>query len=302
MRILKSNMKSVYRKTFLVLSIGYIFIIIFSLLLYVYNRKNITLIGINLFLDGLIFIAVYISLRLVIRSRFNRISNEIRAQERVSSALIGLLHSTGGIANLKTYNQLLTSNINNPEMVEELLVQEALLIDEYSERTKSLISDISGSFKFERQRTDLNELVEQSVNFIKAKRIRDKKVHIHFDKFCKPLFSSVSPSEVKTALENILDNSFDELILSKNENKTVSISVEESQGSVAISITDNGRGIAGQEGQVDLNYFKPGKSTKINGNGLGVYTSINSIINNGGTIGIFSSSSGLETLVRFPGE
>ena len=300
MRLLESKIRLIYIKIALTLFIGFVFITIFSFLLFIYKRDSEVLIF--LLLNGLIFSAVFVILRLVIQKRFNRISNEIRSQERVSSAIIGLLHSTGGIANLKTYNQLISSNINNPQMVEDLLVQEALLINDYSEKTKALISDISGSFKFEIQRTDLNELVEQSVYFIKAKRIRDKKIHIRFDKFSKPLYSSVSPSEVKTALENILDNSFDELSASELESRILSISVGESRGNIEISITDNGGGISGLEGQVDLNYFKPGRTTKKGGNGLGVYTSINSISNNGGTIGILSSTAGLETLIRFPGE
>ena len=283
MRNLDSNIKSVYLKLVLAF-LSAVSILIVATLSYEWNVAT------YIFLLVLIFISLFISIIYVIRNHFNRVSGEMRTQERISSAIIGLLHSTNGISSLKTYNELICDNLDNTEFIRELLSLEGQVIDEYSSKTKSIVSDLSDSFKYDKQKTDVGKLIQQSVDFIKAKRIRDKKIKIELNLPEEPLYAEISPSEMKTAFENILDNSFDELSDSENANKK--------NEQIEIIICDFGEGISGYDGNVPLNYFKPGKFSKKEGNGLGMYVTINTVKNNNGTISFESSNRGLKTTIK----
>ena len=129
MRVLKSNIKSINKNIAFIMLCSFIVVQISCLLLYLLKRDDSALLLICAILPVVVFPFSYVIIRMFIHKSFSRISDEVRAQERISSALIGLLHSTGGIANLSTYNQLISSNIDNPQMVEELLLQESLLIN-----------------------------------------------------------------------------------------------------------------------------------------------------------------------------
>lgn len=226
--------------------------------------------------------------------------NVQKAKDRVSTAVIGLLHSTNGISSLLTYNSLIRINLDNKSKAEGLLDQEKLIIDEYSEKVQSIVSDLSSSFRTDKTELDLNALVRQSGEYIRLKRIRDKKIPILIKTIDDKLPALVSPSLLKTALENIIDNSYDELLEVDRSDSRIRVTVEQRDNSAVICIDDNGRGLKGEKGDVPSSQIKPGRTTKRNGNGLGLYVSIQSIEECGGTFNMFSSQDGLKTVLTFP--
>lgn len=72
-----------------------------------------------------------------------------------------------------------------------------------------------------------------------------------------------------TAITNLIENSIYWLNLSKVENKKISISVSEVEGSIKMDFIDNGPGISDNEIETDI-IFEPGYSKKHNGTGLGL--------------------------------
>lgn len=72
-----------------------------------------------------------------------------------------------------------------------------------------------------------------------------------------------------TAITNLIENSIYWLKLSNTEEKKISISVSEIEGSIKIDFIDNGPGITDNEIETDI-IFEPGYSKKHNGTGLGL--------------------------------
>lgn len=223
-----------------------------------------------------------------------------RAKDRVSTAVIGLLHSTSGISSLRTYNELIRGQAEKGGPLTELLDQERVIIDEYSEKVKAIVSDLSNSFRTEKISTDLVPLAAQSVEFIRLKRIREIRIPLLFDAPEVPVCASVHPALLKTALENIIDNSYDELIDSGREEGRIGISVASGRRRVRITVSDNGRGYRGIQGEVPRRFILPGRTGKRKGNGLGLYSALQSVEECGGTLSMVSGPGGLKTTIEFP--
>lgn len=282
----------VYILTFLLSSSLSLFLILSSLPLVI---CVFVLIGIN----GLVFF--YVLPLAAAGTSHKKGSDDVqRAKDRVSTAVIGLLHSTTDISSLKTYNDLIRQNLDNRVKLEEFLRRERQIIDEYSEKTKSLVSDLSQSFQTGRIRTDMNRLICQSVEFIRLKRIRFKTIPVKLTGPDREVYAAIHPSQIKTAIESIIENSYDELLEADSDQSYIAISVLTKDNHVEIVIKDNGRGMAGITGEVPNSFVSPGKTGKANGNGLGLYVAIRSIEDNGGSILMKSSQEGLETTITFP--
>jgi signal transduction histidine kinase len=223
-----------------------------------------------------------------------------KAKDRVSTAVIGLLHSTNGISSLQTYNQLIRSNLDNRKKVEELLDQESVIIDEYADKVKAIVSDLSESFRTERERSDLKELIEHSVRFVRLKKIRDIKIPVELSLPESPVYAHIYPSLFKTAIENILENSYNILLEKEISKGSISLTVTRSDGRIHITVIDNGRGLGGEERSIPLKKIKPGRSGRRKGNGLGLYVALEAVKECGGTLSLYNHSSGLEVTMVFP--
>lgn len=220
-----------------------------------------------------------------------------KAKDRVSTAVIGLLHSTNGISSLQVYNQLIRSNLNDREKTEDLLNRESVIIDEYADKVKSIVSDLSESFRTERERTDLTALIEHSVGFIKLKKIRDIKIPVQLSLPQNPVYADVYPSLFKTALENLLENSYNTLMEKEIPNASLGLTLTRSEGQIQISIKDNGGGLGGKEREIPLKTIKPGRSGRRNGNGLGLYIAVEALEECGGSLAIYNHLTGLEVIM-----
>ncbi|MBN2659462.1 MAG: sensor histidine kinase [Spirochaetales bacterium] len=223
-----------------------------------------------------------------------------KAKDRVSMAVIGLLHSTNGISSLQTYNSLIRDNLDQKEKVLEILDNEKIIIDEYASKVKSIVADLSESFRTERERTDVGRLTGRSVEFIRLKRIRDKKVPLSLILSDQPVYAAVYPSILKNAIENIIENSYNELLEEDIPHGQIKVTVEKSKKTVSIFIEDNGKGFNGIEGEISPEFLKPGRSRRKNGNGLGLYVAVQAVKECGGTVKIFSRKDGMKTVIALP--
>jgi len=224
-----------------------------------------------------------------------------KAMDRVSTAVIGLLHSTSGISSLQTYNRLIRENMKTQEKALQLLDQESVIIDEYADKIKSIVEDLSESFRTDRERTDIGQLVSRSVEYMRLKRIRDNHIPFSLNLSGESLYSKVYPSLLKTAVENILENSCNALTEGKIPQSRIDISVNNKNGRVFIVIRDNGKGLPGVQGEIPLDRIKPGRSSRKEGNGLGLYVAIQAVDECRGDISMFSYKDGLETRISLPG-
>ena len=172
-----------------------------------------------------------------------------------------------------------------------------MLIDEYSGKIKELVSSYSSSFRASSEIIEIGKILKQAIVFIETLRIKEKSVQINFENTSLPLFAEVNISGIKTALENIINNSYDELIQSDAKTKKINIKLFYDSKNIKIIISDTGSGLNGINGLVPSSFFRPGKSSKIKGTGLGMYIAIEEILNNEGLIDIFSTKSGLTTKI-----
>lgn len=225
---------------------------------------------------------------------------EQKNKERISSAIMGLLHSTNGISSLQTYNRLIKASLSDEEKVLELLDCERALIDEYVLKVQSILKDISDSYRTEPESIDLLELVRQSGEFIGLKKIRYQKIPINIYQRGESFRAQLSPHLFKTAVENIIDNSYEELLSCHKEEKSIDITVDARDEYTEIAISDNGNGINGRYGVIYGDSVKPVKSLKEKGNGLGLYIACQAIAECKGLLRMFSSPDGLTTIIRIP--
>lgn len=228
-----------------------------------------------------------------------RTSDTRKARDRVSTAVIGLLHSTNSISSLQAYNDLIRRSIAQGEDPGILLDQERAIIEEYSGKVKAIVSDLSSSFRTGREKTDLAALAAQSAEYIRLKRIRDRKIPMELSLPERPVEMEIYPALFKTALENILDNSYDELLEADREESYIALSLKEVDNLVQLTIRDNGRGFRGIVGKVPQNAVKPGLTGRKKGNGLGLYVTLQAVRECGGSLSMVSGEDGLTTSIVF---
>lgn len=224
-----------------------------------------------------------------------------KAKDRVSTAVIGLLHSTNGISSLQAYNSLIRDNLDDKEKALEILDHESVIIDEYADKVKSIVSDLSESFRTEREKIDISQLTRRSAEFVRLKRIRDRKIPLNLSIPDQPVYASVYPSLLKTAVENILENSYNALLEADVPDSHISIAVENKAEEVSIIIKDNGNGFSGFDGVIPPEFIKPGRSLRKDGNGLGLYVAVQSVKECGGSLEIISKNDGLTSVITLPG-
>lgn len=77
------------------------------------------------------------------------------------------------------------------------------------------------------------------------------------------------PEDLYIALTNLIENSIYWLEISENEEKEITISLQETEGSIIIDFKDSGPGLSDLEIESGA-IFEPGYSKKLNGTGLGL--------------------------------
>lgn len=118
---------------------------------------------------------------------------------------------------------------------------------------------------------EIHELLQKAISFV-LPRLKSTKIYIEMDsKKYKNVVLHTYMNELIQVVLNILNNAIDALVLSRGENPSIIISVEEKEHTAVIIIKDNAGGIKAED---ISRIFEPYFSTKgKNGTGLGLYMS-----------------------------
>lgn len=112
-------------------------------------------------------------------------------------------------------------------------------------------------------------------------------------------YISIIPIDFVGIVENFLKNSLEACF---GHDADVGITISNKNRNLIMEIWNTGPKIpwAGRDGRVDLNEFRPGRSTKEKGTGWGVYTSIRRIEEHKGSLKILSTNEKTRFIVTFP--
>jgi signal transduction histidine kinase len=225
--------------------------------------------------------------------------DEYKILQRTVSSTVGLLHMMGGIDSLLVYNDLIRNNIDSPDEALNLIQSERGHILSYYNRVRLALDDISSSFSSQVVAIDLRKSIEESLSFLKAKWINENHIGVEVNMPDSPVTYQVVPSHFKLIIENILNNSYEVLTDNPSGDCKISIVMKDLRDSLTISIINTGPNIGDFKSSVPLDFFKPGKSTKKNGTGLGMYVSKNLVKSCQANLGVRNLEDGVEFVITF---
>ena len=191
-------------------------------------------------------------------------------------------------------NQPLTAITSNAQAVREYLSSGPCDMAEVREILDDIVSDASRASEIVRRvralilgeaptsiQFDVHEVVEQALGLVEANaRARGVSISHHVR---GPLPRAIGdPMEIQLVLLNLLINALDavESVRASGE-RTVTMLAQERDGTIAISVRDNGCGV--EPGQLDR-IFQPFYSSKPKGMGLGLSFSRALVERNGGRL------------------
>ncbi len=168
-------------------------------------------------------------------------------------------------ANLTIKSQL--NKLNN-----ELVLKEAMKIDEYSQNLSTTINDFRNFFKSNKEKeiSNFTQLVKNVLTIIEISII-NKNIKIIQNLNCEENFSTYQ-NELKQVILNLIKNSEDILLEKKIKDPFIKISSYYEKKQYILEISDNGGGIPEN---IKDKIFNPYFSTKMqkDGTGLGLYMS-----------------------------
>jgi len=229
-------------------------------------------------------------------SRIKEIEEELRREDRVRTLgelSASIIHDIGnplaGISNLLEIFK--DSSIDEESKNEVLYVLEKEIRDLNTLVIKFL--DYSRISKLEKKNTNINELIEDMLQLLKA-RIISNRIKINKIYTDEPVFIKIDSRAIKQVLLNIILNSMHAI----DEEGEIIISLAKNNGNVIISISDNGAGIDKEKlGKI----FNPFFTTKKDGTGLGLSIAYKLIKEHNGQIDIKSKLGiGTEITISLP--
>jgi hypothetical protein len=201
-------------------------------------------------------------------------TREVAAVARISSFVIHDLKNLAYTLSLLTSNA--DTHIGNAEFQQDVLSA----VRHTMEKMKQLIQKlkvIPGKNPAKRQCADLRPLCEEAVrDFAKARP--------HAFLVCRgePVTGLVDPDELRTVIVNMLQNGLD----AAGEAGMIAVETGTETGSSFIRISDNGCGMTREFQEQQL--FRPFRSTKKNGLGIGLYQCRQIVASFGGFITVAS--------------
>jgi signal transduction histidine kinase len=219
--------------------------------------------------------------------RFVRLERRARDAERLAE--LGTL--TGGLAH-EIKNPLSTVQLNLQLLAEDLspenaayprLVNRLKTVQKETSRLRDILDDFlryAGQIELDRHPTDLNELLEELVDFF-LPQAQQQKAKVRLKLADHPLIAPVDPKLIKQAVLNLMLNALQampeggELILSASQN----------DGHALIDIIDTGRGIPPEA--IDK-IFRAYYTSKKGGTGLGLAMTQRIVKEHGGTLTVKS--------------
>lgn len=222
------------------------------------------------FLSGLAFaIAVGSVLGIWIIQRVKRLERRARRAERLAE--LGAL--TGGLAH-EIKNPLSTVQLNLQLLQEDLdpkdpayarLVNRLTTVRSETSRLRDILDDFlryAGRMEVEKQPTDLNNLLEELVDFF-APQAQSHRVQLRLQKVDHPVAAPVDAKLIKQAVLNLMINAVQAMTAGGELILKLSLDLDE----VCIDVIDTGPGIAPE---ALAKIFDAYYTTKRGGTGLGL--------------------------------
>ena len=150
------------------------------------------------------------------------------------------------------------------------------------ENTLSEMSNYSQDFKLNVKEENVNELVENTVDFA-LPSFKQKGVGLSLDVRCENIMADIDKHKIYQVLLNLLKNALE----ATDEGKNVYVTLDEVDGEVVIKIKDEGHGIP-QE--VLPKIYRAYFSTKEEGSGIGLTISKKIIEKHDGELTLISNS------------
>jgi signal transduction histidine kinase len=239
-------------------------------------------------------VAVYAVRRVVLLER--------RARDAERLAELGTL--TGGLAH-EIKNPLSTVQLNLQLLAEDLtpdnpayprIVNRLKTVQKETSRLRDILDDFlryAGQLELDRQPTDLNELLEELVDFF-LPQAQQQKAKVRLRRADVPLIAAVDPRLIKQAVLNLMLNALQampdggELILSASKH----------DGAALIDIIDTGKGIPREA--IDK-IFQAYYTSKKGGTGLGLAMTQRIVKEHGGQLTVKSEvGKGSDFQLRLP--
>lgn len=167
------------------------------------------------------------------------------------------------------------SLIRSEDMAEEGLRSLQAGIDRLQDRISHLSYATGKNILNETVTVDLSHMIEAIISVYRYKDGVRNDVFITSDIQKNIMFTCI-PLEISSMVENLLKNAFEAVLADGKERHVVSIHAEKDHV-ITIQINDNGVGLelgakCAQESALEADCFRPGKTTKKGGSGIGMVT------------------------------
>ncbi len=221
------------------------------------------------------------------------VSREIESFHRISSFVLHDLKNSVGMLSMLLQNA--ERNIDNPEFQKEAMVTITRAVD----RQKKIISRLTGQKiddKLSFEKVDLAGLIRKTLNRIKFDTL--KSIELRFD-IDEGTFVIVDPEKIESVFDNLVMNAVE--AMPEGGRLEIKLSQNQPPGMVAVSFRDTGPGMEPEF--ISTRLFKPFRSTKPHGLGIGMYQSREIIKAHRGKIEVTSKpGAGAEFVIYLPGE
>jgi signal transduction histidine kinase len=239
-------------------------------------------------------VAVYAVRRVVLLER--------RARDAERLAELGTL--TGGLAH-EIKNPLSTVQLNLQLLAEDLtpdnpayprIVNRLKTVQKETSRLRDILDDFlryAGQLELDRQPTDLNELLEELVDFF-LPQAQQQKAKVRLRRSEGPLVAPVDPRLIKQAVLNLMLNALQAM----PEGGELILSASQDDGAALIDIIDTGKGIPADA--IDK-IFEAYYTSKKGGTGLGLAMTQRIVKEHGGQLTVTSDvGKGSDFQLRLP--
>jgi signal transduction histidine kinase len=227
---------------------------------------------------------------------------ERRARDAERLAELGTL--TGGLAH-EIKNPLSTVQLNLQLLAEDLtpdnpayprIVNRLRTVQKETSRLRDILDDFlryAGQLELDRRPTDLNELLEELVDFF-LPQAQQQRAKVRLRRADEPLVAPVDPRLIKQAVLNLMLNALQAM----PEGGELILSASKDDGAALIDIIDTGKGIAPEA--IDK-IFQAYYTSKKGGTGLGLAMTQRIVKEHGGQLSVTSEmGKGSDFQLRLP--
>jgi signal transduction histidine kinase len=227
---------------------------------------------------------------------------ERRARDAERLAELGTL--TGGLAH-EIKNPLSTVQLNLQLLAEDLtpdnpayprIVNRLHTVQKETSRLRDILDDFlryAGQLELDRRPTDLNELLEELVDFF-LPQAQQQRAKVRLRRADQPLVAPVDPRLIKQAVLNLMLNALQAM----PEGGELILSASKDDGAALIDIIDTGKGIAPEA--IDK-IFQAYYTSKKGGTGLGLAMTQRIVKEHGGQLSVTSEmGKGSDFQLRLP--